>query len=192
MLNFIGTSTGSDSRSELTNPIIAGTVGGAALFFIILFCVVILYVRQSHKKRSHDDNRKMPELNSDINMSTNPSYDATEQHRESYEDQYDNVINEKYDGSKQETMRMEHNPSYGRVQGCNDDAYDSTTVQYLNTHSDINLKSSTKIPAEDEHYVDTNYYATTTDMSTKSNANPSYDPAYDGIKLEDNPCYICS
>ena len=192
MLNFIGTSTGNNSRSGSTIPIIAGAVGGAAVFFIIILCFVILYIRRSHKKRSHDDDKKMPELNSDINMNANPSYDITElsrQRRKSYEDQYDYVINEKYNGYKQETMRTEHNPSYGRVQGCNNDVYDTTTVQHPNAPSGINSKSSTRIP-EEEHYVDTNHYpTTTTDIATKNNP---YDLAYDGIELEDNPCYIYS
>ena len=58
-------------------------------------CVVILYVKLSHKKRS-----------------------------------YDYALHDKVSlqGGPQDTIKMDSNPSYGRVQGCN--AYDVTEPEY--------------------------------------------------------------
>lgn len=192
LLNFVGASTGNNSSNRLTISIIAGAVGGAALFFIVLLCIVILYVRQSHKRSHDDDYKKAPEMNSSINININPSYNITEvskQAGKSYDDEYDYVINERYDGNKQETMTMEPNPSYGRVRGCNSDGYDTTTVPHPNASS--RNTSTTRIP-EDEYYVDYHSYGgTTTDGGvTKVNYNPSYDVSCDGVEMENNPCYI--
>ena len=50
----IDSSTGSNTKSGLSIPIIAGAVGGAVLFFIVLFCVVfICWKRQSRKKQAY-------------------------------------------------------------------------------------------------------------------------------------------
>ena len=157
-----GTSSGSNSSSGSAIPVIAGSVGGAALFFIVLLlCVVILCVRQSHKKRSHAlDNKMVTELSSDINMSTNPSYNITKQNR-MQEDQYDYVLRDKLSpqDDTQDSIKMDANPSYGRVQGCNTAAYDAecdVTIQQ-NPSYGTNLNDSTKM-FEDEGqdgYVET-------------------------------------
>ena len=54
-------------------------MGGAAVVSAIILCVVILYIRRSHKKRSHEFDDKMTiEMNPDIKMNTNPFYSITE------------------------------------------------------------------------------------------------------------------
>ena len=91
---------------------------------------MILYVRRSHKKRSHEfDNKMIIEMNSDIKMNTNPSYSIAKQSRKQ-EDQYDYVSHNKISlkDNVQDTIKMDTNPSYGRVQGCN--AYDVTEPEY--------------------------------------------------------------
>ena len=56
-------------------PIIVESVGGAIVSFIIPLSFVILYTRQSYKKRSCDfDNRIMIE-DPDVKIDPNPSYD---------------------------------------------------------------------------------------------------------------------
>ena len=214
-----GTSSDSSSGGGST-PIIAGSVGGAAVFFIIILCIVILYVRRSHKKKSHElDNKIMTEMDSDIKMSTNPSYSITKQSIEQ-EDQYDYALHGKVElhDDPRGTIKMDSNPSYGTVQGCN--AYDLTEPEYdvaiqpnpsYNSISKVNSKI-----CEDEDqdgYVETNPQSTqragylkVTGSTTKEeesvhdndtddtgnvkiNLNPSYDSVSGGVKLEDNPSY---
>ena len=197
-------------------------MGGAAVtavFCIIVLCVVILYVRQSHRKRSHEfDNKMMIEMNSDIKMNTNPSYNITNQNRK--QDQYDYVLHNKisHKDDVQDTINMDSNPSYGRVQGCN--AYDvtepeyDTTIQPNPSYTSIS-KETTKMSEDEDQggYVETNSQSTqrvgylkvigsttkeeesiydndTDDTgNVEDNANPSYDLVSGGVKLEDNPSY---
>ena len=128
-----------------------------------------LYARQSYKKRIHVNavNKMVTESNSDVIMDSNPSYCNGEllstQNRNSHEHQYDYIIDEPglfKDDDTQGAVRMEHNPSYGRVQGCNTGAaHDTTTVtmQYPNPSYNTNLKSTTRI-SENEYYVEPNRY----------------------------------
>ena len=124
--------TPSDSNSDGGSTIIiAGSAGAiVAAFIIILLCAILLYVRRSHKKRSHAlDNKTVIEMSSDIMMSTNPSYSIAEQSRKQ-EDQYDYVLhdNTALQDDPQGTFKMDSNPSYGRVQICN--AYNVTEPEY--------------------------------------------------------------
>ena len=185
-------------------PIIAGSVGGAALFIIIiLLFVTILCVRQFHKKKSHTfDNSMVIEMNSDIKMNTNPSYSITKQNRRQ-EDEYDYVLHDKisFQNNVQDTIKMESNPSYGRIQGCN--AYDAgydVAIQSNPSYSSIFRETTRMYKQEDEDgYVETNslsmqradyhkvigstikegesvYDVATDDMNdVKINLNPSYD-----------------
>ena len=91
---------------------------------------MILYIRQSRKKRSHEfDDEMMIEMNSVIKMNINPSYSITKQNK-NQEDQYDNVFHNKISlkDDAQDTIKMDSNPSYGRAQGYN--AYDVTEPEY--------------------------------------------------------------
>ena len=216
---LIGTS-GDSKSGDGSTPIIAGSVGGAAVFFIILLCVVILYVRQCHKKTSHEfDNKMMIKMDSDMKMNTNPSYNITIQKREQ-EDQYDYVLhdNTALQDDPQDTIKMNSNPSYGRVQGCN--ACDVTEPEYdaaiqPNPSYSSSSKETTKICEDEDQdgYVETNSQSTqragylkVMGLTTKGeelvydndtddtgnveiNPNPSYDSVSGGVKLEDNPSY---
>ena len=80
---------------------------------------MILYIRRSYKKRPHETDNKMTEINSDIKMATNPCYSITEQNRKQ-EHQYDYVLHSKVSlkDDVQGTIKMDINPSYQTVQGC--------------------------------------------------------------------------
>ena len=178
--------------------------------------IVILCAKQSHKKRSHSfDNKMVIELNSDVKMSDNPSYSTVTQNRKQ-EDQYDYVLHHKFsllDNTK-DAIKMDSNPSFGRVQSCNTVGYDATDPDYdvtIQTNPSYNaiLKETTK--DEDQHgYVETNsnsiqaagylqsmtkedesvYDVATDDIDNVNiDPNPSYDSVSRGIKLEDNPSY---
>ena len=95
MLSFkTDTSTDNNSGSESTIPAIAGSVGGAAFLLIIfLLCGVMLCVRRSYKVRSLSlDNKMVIELNSDVKMDDNPSYNIVTQNQGKQDDQYDYVL----------------------------------------------------------------------------------------------------
>ena len=180
-------------------------MGGAAFFIIIfLFCGVILCVRRSHKKRSLSLNDKMViELNSDVKMDGNPSYSIITQN-EKQDNQYEYVLHNKFsmqDNTK-DTIKMDSNPSYGRVQGCNTVAYDATEQEYdviIQTNASYNsiLKETTNMSEdEDQHgYVETNThrggYLKVTGSPTKEEESV-YDVAtndIDNVKINPNPCY---
>ena len=203
----------------MSTPIIyiAGSVGGAALFFIIIIlCVVILYVRRSCKKRLHEFDDKMIEMNSDIKMNTNPSYSITEQNKKQ-ENQYDYVLHNKMSlkDDAQDTIKMDSNPSYERAQG-----YDVTEPEYAAviqpnpSYSSISKETTKRSEDEDEDgYVETNSQSTqragylkiigstikeeesvydndTEDTgNVKVNPNPSYVSVSGDVKLEDNLSY---
>ena len=157
-------------------------MGGAAVFFIIILCTVILYVKLYHKKRSYDY-----ALHGKVSLQ----------------------------GGPQDTIKMDSNPSYGRVQGCNacgltESEYD-VAIQSNPSYS-FNSKETTKM-SKDQDYVETNLQNTQrtdcleiTGSTTKEgesiynndtdstgnvqiNPNPSYDSVSGGVKLEDNPSY---
>ena len=157
LLNFKGTSTKTNYKSQLTIPITAGAVGGAALIIIISLCIVILYVRKSQIKRLHVNNKMATELNSDESIHSNPNHNTAEldiQNRKQDEHLYDYVTNNEslfQAGNEQNTLRMEYNPSYGRAQGSNTADCNTSIVQH--SHPYYNVISTTGIP-EDEYYVE--------------------------------------
>ena len=151
------------------------------------------------------------ELNSDMKMSTNPSYSITRQNREK-EDQYNCALHNKFllQNDVQDNIKMDCNPSYGRVQGCN--AYDVTepdydaAIQPNPSYSSIskekgygyvesNLQSiqrsgCLKINGPSTKEEESVYDNDTDDTdNVEINPNPSYDLVSGGVKLEDNPSY---
>ena len=161
----------------------------------------------------------MIKMDSDMKMNTNPSYNNTIQKREQ-QDQYDYVLhdNTALQDDPQDNIKMNSNPSYGRVQGCN--ACDVTEPEYdaaiqPNPSYSYSSKETTKICEDEDEdgYVETNSQSTqragylkvmgsttkgeesvydndTDDTgNTEINPNPSYDSVSGGVKLEDNPSY---
>ena len=125
---------------------IAGSVGGAIIFIIILLsCTVILCVKQSQKRRSHScDNNMVIEMNPDVKMSDSLSYNTTTQNK-IQEDQYDYVLHNKsplQDNTK-DTVKIDYNLSYGRVQGFN--TVGTKPVYDVNLPSYNSLKESTQM-----------------------------------------------
>ena len=95
---------------------------------------MILFVRQSHKKRTHIDNRKITESTSDVNTNNiNPSNTTTVLHN----DDYDYVIHDDlYQDDDQDAVEMEDNPSYGR----NQVSAHNTTNPHPNSSYSSNLR----------------------------------------------------
>ena len=156
------------------------------------------------------------ELNSNIKMSTNPSYSIPKQDRQKV-DQFDYGLQSEIslEDDTQDTIKMDSNPSYGRVQGYDkiETEYDAV-IQQNPSYSSIS-KDKLKI-SEDEDldgYVDCNSQSTqrsgylkiigptnrekesvydndADDIdNVKVNLNPSYDSVSESVKLEDNPSY---
>ena len=153
------------------------------------------------------------ELNSDVNMTTNK---ITRQIRKQ-DDQYDNVLQNKSSQQEKDIIKIESNPSYGRVQGYNtavtEQDYD-VTIQTNPSYNSVFKTTEKMSEDEDQHgYVETNlhskhgagylkvigpttkeeelvYDVATDDIDkVKINPNPSYDSVSRGIKLENNPSY---
>ena len=101
-------------------------------------------------------------MNLDIKMNTNPSYSITKQNRRQ-EDEYDYVLHDKisFQNNVQDTIKMESNPSYGRIQGCN--AYDAgydIAIQSNPSYRPISKESTTMYEQEDQDgYVETNSFS---------------------------------
>ena len=143
-----------------TIAIIAGSVGGAIFFIIIsLLCIVIFCVKQSQKRRrSHSfDNKMVIEMNPDVKMNNNPSYNIITQNRKQ-EDQYDYAVHNKshvQDNTK-DTMKIDSNPSYGRVQGVNTVGTKPVYDVDLETNPCYNLCIQMTEDEDENGYVETN------------------------------------
>ena len=140
-----------DSGDESTITVITGSVGGAAFIIIVILLsfVMLCYVKHFHKKRSLSfNNEAVIELNSDVKMNNNPSYNIVAQNKKQ-EDKYDYVLHSKISPQDVtlDTINMESNPSYGRVQGCNTLDYDAT-AQTIST--DNSLLKETAMMSEDD------------------------------------------
>ena len=182
-------------------------MGGAVILFIIILCVVILYVRRSRKKRSPAlDNKMMIEMNSDIKMNTNPSYGITKQSSEQ-EDQYDYVLHgevvARQDDPQDTTIKMDTNPSYGRVQGssaCDLTKPECDAAIQPNPSYSFNSKETIKMSEDEDQdgYVETNSQSTQKVsyleifVSTTKEEESIYDNDTDdagSVKINPNPSY---
>ena len=82
---------------------------------------MICLISWSHNKKSYKlGSRELVELDSDITMTTNPSYDIHNQNRKE-ETQYDYIENDKIfqnlpQGDREDTIKWDINPSYEKVQ----------------------------------------------------------------------------
>ena len=118
-------------------------------------------VRHFHKKTSLSfNNEAVIELNSDVEMNNNPSYNIVAQNKKQ-EDKYDYVLHSKISPQDitRDTINMESNPSYGRAQGCNTLEYDAT-AQTISTDNSL-LKETTMMSEDDDQngFVETNLFS---------------------------------
>ena len=142
------------------------------------------------------------EMNSGVNMTTNPSYTINKQNRKQDDQRYDYVLQNKSSQQQQDIIKIESNPSYGRVQGYNtavtEQDYD-VTIQ-TNPSYDSVFKNTKKMSEdEDQHgYVETNLHSThgagylKVTESTTQKEELVYDVATDNIdnvKINPNPSY---
>ena len=74
-----------------------------------LLCAIIFHVRQSPKETAHAPNNMANEMNSEIKMNINPSYERNKQ-EQSQEDQYDYVVQDYLD-IRQDTIKVDTNVS---------------------------------------------------------------------------------
>jgi len=167
-----------------------------------------------HKKRTyHFDNNEVIELDSKINISSNPSYDITKQNRKQECQNYGYVMHDKlfrnsFQDDKQDAVKLDTNPAYGKVQEFEMSAYDSdnttqpvfdVTIQ-LNPSYSSNLKPSRKITDDQYDYVNTDQchsndaeetgYLKIIGPTTKEE-DAVYDVATDdgNVKINPNPSY---
>ena len=204
---YITTLTGTSNES--TVPIIAGSIGGAVVFSIILlFCVLILCIRLSRK-------------GSGVNVTNLPS-NITEQNKKQQNQCDDDLQNKFFHlNNLQDTIKMDSNPSYGQVQ-CSDTVTDDATEQpHYNNYATIQTNSSynfisDSVPKDKDQngYIETNSFnalemdyleviakvntkeeqslckpATNGTNNVEIDPNPSYDLISGGVILEDNPSY---
>ena len=202
--------------------VIGGSLGVAILSVItFVFCIVVYYIKCSHKKKVYFiSNKEKVELGSDINMTSNPSYDINRKNKK--ECHYNNnttpteVPQCLFEGNKQDTIKLEVNPSYGEIQEHETLFYDyvnpplsscDIAVQ-LNPSYISNSKLSGKIPENQDDYVKTNDshthsadYLKLIGLTPKEekpngtddvvfNPNPSYESVSEGVVIEDNPSYV--
>ena len=95
------------------------------LVIIFVLCIVVCSMRWSHSKR------KVTKSGSDINMTADPSYDINKENIKQEYQSYDNVIPDKFvhlQDNKQDTIKLDTNPSYGRIRECETSFYDSVNA----------------------------------------------------------------
>ena len=160
---------------------------------------MILCVRRSRKKKHHIiDNNK---LSSSVNMTTIPSYIITK-HNIKQEDQYDNVLQSESSVQEKDTIKMDTNPSYGRVPAYNAADYDVTEPGHdVTIETNPSYDKNTKMSEDEIHNTQTAGYLKVIGSTSKEeesvcdvatddvniNPNPSYESVSSDVKLEDNP-----
>ena len=188
--------------------VIGGAVGGAVLSVIIcVFCIVLFWMRRSYINVFN--NREATTLDSDIKMTSNPSYDIIK-HTIKDEIVYDHEL---FKSSKA-------NPSYGVIQeynrlgnnsdnaatrsGCNDaiqpnPSYNANSQSSREIYEDQDGYVKTDLnDAKGAHYLEIFAPTTQEENPTVNDAaatdavsmtNPSYNLMSGGVILEDNPSY---
>ena len=205
-----------DDRAD-SGPVIGVTVSaGILLAIVFVLCIVVCYMKWSHSKR------KVTKSGSDIDMTSNPSYDINKEIKKQDYQMYDYATPEKsvyLQDNKQDTIKLEANPSYGRIQECEVSFYDSVNAA-VGSENDVAIQlnpsycSNLKKTSDDhDGYVkgDQDYLhsakgtdyleiigpdtkgespAVATDIvNVAIDPNPSYESMSGGVKLQDNPSY---
>ena len=133
------------------------------------------------------------EMNSDIKMNANPSYSITKQNSRKQEDEYE-YDNISCQNNPQDTINMESNPSYERVQDHNvyDAEYD-IAIQSNPSYSSTSKEAAMIYELENEDgYVETNLLSTQKadylklSVSTTKKAATDY---MDDVKINSNPSH---
>ena len=142
-----GTATEDDASSASDIPIIVGSLGGATLVALVSLCVVILWMITSYKRRSRMFcNRKVIEvkLNSDIKMTTNPSYNVPMQNRKQKNPMYQYELHSKFSiqHRKKDSVDMDSNISKGRELGSNAVTNDAKDYRLSNVYDVITPPNS--------------------------------------------------
>ena len=204
----------SNGNSNDLGPIIGGAVSVTVLLIIIfVLCIVVCSVRQwLHSKR------KITKSGSDINMTSNPSYDIKKGNKKQEYQTYDYVTPDElvhFPNNKQDTVKLDTNLSYGRIQEHETSFYDSVTrpehdvaIQLNPSYTNNLTKTSDNVSDEyvksDQDYshsaretevaylelIGAEGLAVAADSANVTiNPNPSYESISGGVKLEDNPSY---
>ena len=195
------TANSNDDTNEL-GPVIGGVVSVAVLLVIIF---VLFIAVCSVKQWLHN---KVTKSGSDINMTSNPSYDINKGNNKQEYQTYDYVTPDElvhFQNSKQVTIKMDTNPSYGRIQQHETSFYDSATRPEHD--GAIPSYSSNLTKTSDDHDGCVKSGAKETDLAyleiigaeslavaadsvnVTIDPNPSYESMSGGVKLEDNPSY---
>ena len=195
---YFFTAANSNDGTDDLGPVIGGVVSVAVLIIIFVLCVVVCTVRQwLHNKR------KVTKLGSDINMTSNPSYDINKGNKKQEYLTYDYVTPDElvhFQDSKQDTIKLDTNPSYGRIQEHETSFYDSATHDAATPSYTSNL---TKTSADGhDGYVKSDAKETYLEIiggeslvvaadsvNVTIDPNPSYESMSGGVKLKDNPSY---
>ena len=173
----------------------------------------MLCIRKSRKKKTYlIRNKEIAELGSDINMTSNPSYDIIKKQ----EHQYNNPTHTEVPqcSFKQDTIKLDTNPSYGEIQECETLFYDYVNPPLRDVIIQPNpsySSNSRKISEDQNGYVKTDEYRSQSAEETdhlkligpekgdgngvdnvKINPNPSYESVSKGIIMEDNPSYVAT
>ena len=167
--------TDSSSSSVPTIPIVVGSAGGAALSFVTLLLIVLcvrIYKKKSHM--SDTTNGKVDvietgtELNLNISMTANPSYNITK-HSGKQEDQYDYVLNNKcaVEDNVQGILMMDCDPT---SEGSNsaipdvviEPGYDVAMNPLYSSNSSLTETMRTLGDEDEDGYIKTNSLNTQT------------------------------
>ena len=135
------------------------------LLIILVFCVVVCLISWSREKKSYKfSNRELAELDPDITMTTNPSYDIHNQNRKE-EIQYDYIENDKIfhclpQDDREDTIKWDINPSYEKVQETKITFYinDCTTQCECNVTNPPYNSHPREISEDQDGYVKTDQY----------------------------------
>ena len=204
-----------DGKASKSNAgsIIGGVLGGVTLLLIIIaLCVVLCSIKWLR------DKRKVAKFNSDINMTNNPSYDTNKQNIKQKYLTYGYATPNEFFDLQQDTVKLDINPSYGRIQNHEAIFNDSKNVTEPDHDVPIELNPSyssrlrktsedhdkyVEIDLDHSHSAEGASYIEVTGPTTKEknqvaavdtvnvtiDPNPSYGVMTGGIKPQNNPSY---
>ena len=157
------------------------------IILIIVLCIVVVYVKWSHKKNTYAFDKSIvhdgPCANTAVTISPNPAYETMKSHSKDSKD-YD-YIKDDYlciFHPHHDAINMESNPSYGFLKGTKSVDSDKMVL-------DVNIepnpsydeaKHKRKTDEDQYGYVEPNQFAPNIPISRTDNNT---------VKMEDNPSY---